>query len=274
MHHHVLPTLPDYQLKVPRSLQLLILFGALIAILSFFLFLEQQPLMASLLLIAALLIGGIGLLLYTIIDPHGRQRAQRQMIAAVDWTGSEQVLDVGCGNGIVTHAAAQHLAPGSGKAIGIDIWVESSGEQTEQNFWKNAALEGVTDRVDLQQVDARRMPFEDARFDVIFASLSLHHVGSAADRQQAAREMLRVLKPGGTILIYDILPIANGAAATLRDLGGGKAERLGGSLMQTLRIRRRCKRRICRGMTDHFSRVARGSKPLAKNSSLLKQAAF
>ncbi|MBI1255841.1 MAG: methyltransferase domain-containing protein [Chloroflexi bacterium] len=238
MHHHVLPTLPDYQLKVPRSLQLLVLFGALIGIFSFFLFLEQQPLIASLLLIAALVIGGIGLLLYTIIDPRGRQRAQQQMIAAVAWTGSEQVLDVGCGNGIITHAAAQHLLVGKGKATGIDIWVESSGDQTAPNFWKNAALEGVTERVDLQPVDARRMPYADATFDVIFASLSLHHMGTAADRQQAAGEMLRVLKPGGSILIYDILPIASGAARTLRGLGASKIDRLGGGIMRTLRIQK------------------------------------
>ncbi|MEO8397776.1 MAG: class I SAM-dependent methyltransferase [Chloroflexota bacterium] len=238
MHHHSLPTLPDYQLKVPRTLQLLILAGALVGIFSFFLFLESQPLLASLLLVVALVIGGAGLLLFIIIDPQGRQRAQQQMIGAVNWNGAEQVLDVGCGNGIVTLAAAQHLTAGKGKALGIDIWVESSGDQTAQTFWKNAALEGVKDRVDLQQVDARRMPFAEASFDVIFASLSLHHMGTAADRQQAAREMLRVLKPGGSILIYDVLPIANGAAHTLRDLGADKADRLSGMLMRTLRIQK------------------------------------
>jgi len=139
---------------------------------------------------------------------------------------------------IVLLSAAQHLTAGKGKALGIDIWVDASGDQTAQNFWKNAALEGVADRVDLQQVDARKMPFIDASFDVIFASLSLHHMGTAADRQQAVREMLRVLKPGGSILIYDILPIANGAAHTLRDLGANKIDRLSGSLVQTLRIQK------------------------------------
>ena len=130
------------------------------------------------------------------------------------------------------------VRPGKGKATGIDIWVEGSGEQTAQSLRKNAALEGVADRVDLQEVDARKMPFPDASFDVVFASLSLHHVGNGADRKQAASEMMRVLKPGGVILIYDILPIANGVAHTLRNLGASDIRRLSGLLVRTLRIQK------------------------------------
>lgn len=236
MHQPLVPTMPDYQLRIPRALHVLILIGALGGISGVFLVLENQPLLASLLLIFALLVGLIGAALFVITDPKGRARALQQMIQAVNWRGSEQVLDVGCGNGIVLLAAAKHLT--TGQATGIDIWVEGSGEQSAENLRRNAALEGVADRVDLQEVDARQMPFADASFDVVFASLSLHHVGDSADRQRAAREMLRVLKPGGTILIYDILPIANQAAHTLRDLGASRAERLDGSLVRTLRIQK------------------------------------
>ena len=158
------------------------------------------------------------------------------MIHAVNWLGSEQVLDVGCGNGIVLLAAAKHLT--TGKATGIDIWVEGSGEQSAQILCKNAALEGVAERVDLQEVDARKMPFADASFDVVFASLSLHHMGDNSDRQRAASEMLRVLKPGGAILIYDVLPIANQVAHMLRELGASRAERLDGFVVRTLRIQK------------------------------------
>ena len=236
MHQHLMPSMPDYQLRIPRSIQFLILIGAMGGILGLFLFWENQPLLATLLVIFALLVGLIGAALFVITNPQGRARALQQMIQAVNWRGSEQVLDVGCGNGIVLLAAAKHLT--TGKATGIDIWVEGSGEQSAQNLRKNAALEGVAERVDLQEVDARKMPFANASFDVVFASLSLHHMGDSADRQHAAGEMLRVLKPGGTILIYDILPIANQAAHTLRDLGASRAERLDGFLVRTLRIQK------------------------------------
>ncbi len=238
MHQHLLPSMPDYQLKIPRSLQILILIGAMGGILGVFLLIENQALLASLLLIGAVVIGGIGTTLMVVINPQGRERARQQMIDAVQWNGSEQVLDVGCGNGIVLLAAAQHLTPGKGKALGIDIWVEGSGEQNAQTLRKNAALEGVTDRVELQSVDARKMPFADARFDVIFASLSLHHMGDSADRKHAATEMLRVLKPGGIILIYDLLPIAVGTAHMLLELGASEAHGLSGIFMRTVRIQK------------------------------------
>ena len=236
MHQHLMPSMPDYHLRIPRSTQLLILLGAMGGILGIFLLWENQPLLAILLLIFALLVGLIGAALFIVTNPQGRARALQQMIHAVNWRGSEQILDVGCGNGIIMLAAAKHLT--TGKATGIDIWVEGSGDQSAQTLRQNAALEGVADRIDLQEVDARKMPFADASFDVIFASLSLHHMGSKDDRQRAASEMLRVLKPGGSILIYDILPIANQVMHLLRDLGAGHVERLNGFLMRTVRIQK------------------------------------
>lgn len=230
--------MPDYQLKVSRHLQFLPLLGVAAAVVGGLLFAQGQRLPAIVLLVVAFLIGMLQFALSMILNRSGRERARRQMIAAVDWRGSEQVLDVGCGNGIILLAAAQKLTPGQGKAMGIDIWVEGSGEQNARNLRTNAVLEGVADRVELQEVDARQMPFADASFDVIFASLSLHHMGNSADRQRATREMLRVLRPGGTILIYDAWPIANAAAQTLRDLGAGDVQRLGGFFVRTLRIRR------------------------------------
>ena len=79
----------------------------------------------------------------------------------------------------------------TGKAIGIDIWLPNAGGGTEHTFWKNAHVEGLERRVELQNVDARQMPFEDKSFDVIVSTFALHHIGhGAADREQALREML------------------------------------------------------------------------------------
>ena len=49
---------------------------------------------------------------------------------------------------------------------------------------------------------AEALPFRDARFDAVLASMVLHHLPSEA-RQQGFREMRRVLKPGGRLLAVD-----------------------------------------------------------------------
>lgn len=238
VHQHFSSSLPDYQLKTSRHLQFLPVLGAAAAAIGVVMLTQARTVPALILWAAALLIGALHLALAHLLDLQGRAHVRQQMIDAVRWRGSEQVLDVGCGNGIILLAAAKKLTPGQGKAVGIDIWVEGSGEQNAHALRSNAALEGVADRVEFQEVDARHMPFAAAQFDVIFASLSLHHVGSGDERRRAAGEMMRVLRPGGTIVIYDIFPIANAAVATLRDLGASDVQRLNGFLLRTIRVRK------------------------------------
>jgi ubiquinone/menaquinone biosynthesis C-methylase UbiE len=81
------------------------------------------------------------------------------------------------------------------------------------------------------------MPFADASFDLVVASLMLHHAGNAADRQQVLREMIRVVKPGGAIALYDMRPFIAGAARELRAHGLEQVGQSGG-FMATLTVRR------------------------------------
>ena len=164
-----------------------------------------------------------------------RERARRQMLDSIAWRGDERVLDVGCGNGFLLIEAAKHLT--SGSATGIDLWKTNSGDQSPEVARRNAHLEGVADRVEIKNADARAMPFANSAFDVIVSSLMLHHAGGSADRNQVLREMVRVLKPGGTILLYDVSPLVAGAARQLRACGLGSIERSGG-IMALLSARR------------------------------------
>jgi arsenite methyltransferase len=66
--------------------------------------------------------------------------------------------------------------------------------------------------------DLRRLPFADATFDYVVSSLVIHNINGKASRRQALAEAVRVLKPGGRLVIADIAH-AKRYAADLADLG-------------------------------------------------------
>jgi SAM-dependent methyltransferase len=182
--------------------------------------------------LAALVVTGMVWLIVNRLQGR-RFRIRDRIVKAISWRGDEQVLDVGTGSGIMLFGCAKRLT--TGKAVGIDIWLPKAGGGTEHTFWKNAHVEGVQRRVELQKVDARQMTFEDESFDVIVSSFALHHIGhSAAEREQAVREMVRVLKPGGTIALADIAGIMNPTAALLQRSGITSIERSGHLFMTVI----------------------------------------
>jgi SAM-dependent methyltransferase len=117
--------------------------------------------------------------------------------------GDERILDLGCGRGAVLLMAAQHLT--TGRAVGVDLWrrVDQSGNSAEATR-RNALAEGVADRVELQTGDMTALPFEDNRFDVVVSSLAIHNISSRAGREKAISEAVRVLRPGGRLVIVDV----------------------------------------------------------------------
>jgi ubiquinone/menaquinone biosynthesis C-methylase UbiE len=235
--HISIPAAPDYTLRVPSHLQILASggviggLGGLVALVAA----PAVPARLSYLLLAA---GGasaaFALALAVITSPRLRARARQRMIDSIAWQGDERVLDVGCGNGFLLNEVAKHLR--SGSATGIDLWKTEAGEQTAQTARRNARLEGVADRVDIKNADARSMPFADGTFNVIVSSLMLHHAGGRSDRERVLNEMVRVLKPGGAILLYDVAPLIAGAAKHLY-ARGFQFERFG-RVMVVLSVRR------------------------------------
>jgi len=133
----------------------------------------------------------------------GKLRARDELIASIPWRGDEQVLDVGCGRGLLLIAAAKHLT--TGRAIGVDVWhsVDQADNRPEAT-WANARAEGVADRIAVRDADARALPFADATFDVIVSSLVLHNIHGRAEREKALHEIVRVLKPGGCVTLLDV----------------------------------------------------------------------
>lgn len=133
----------------------------------------------------------------------GKVRLRDRLIAGLALRGDERVLDVGCGHGLMLLGAAKKLT--TGRAVGIDLWQkEDQAGNSREATLENARREGVAERVELHDGDARQMPFEKEIFDVIVSSWALHNIYDAAGRRRALEEIVRVLKPGGRVLITDI----------------------------------------------------------------------
>jgi arsenite methyltransferase len=133
----------------------------------------------------------------------GKFAVWADLLDRLELKGDERLLDIGCGRGAVLLMAAQRLP--RGRAVGVDIWstTDQSGN-AEQVTRRNAALEGVAERVELHTADMRQLPFDDGSFDVVVSSLAIHNVSGAGERARALREAARVLKKGGKLAIADV----------------------------------------------------------------------
>ena len=104
---------------------------------------------------------------------------------AADVRAGERVLDVAAGNGNATLAAARRFA---------DVTSTDYVPALLDKGRERARAEDLS--VQFQVADAEALPFDDGSFDVV---LSTFGVMFAPDQKRAAREMLRVLRPGGRI---------------------------------------------------------------------------
>jgi len=111
---------------------------------------------------------------------------------AVDLEAGSRVLDVACGNGNASLAAARR-------------WCKVTGLDYVPELLRGAAERARGERLDIETVegDAENLPFEDGHFDV---ALSTYGIMFAADQKQAAREIVRVVKPGGKIGLSNWTP--------------------------------------------------------------------
>lgn len=114
----------------------------------------------------------------------------QQMLALAQVAGT--VLDNGCGNGVFLERLSSDGRPGT-RFVGTDI---------SMGMLERAKLRRADCDSDIQlvQADACRLPFADDSFDVVFARGLLHHL---PDPRAGAREMARVLRPGGAALVLD-----------------------------------------------------------------------
>ncbi|MGC1378845.1 MAG: methyltransferase domain-containing protein [Anaerolineales bacterium] len=112
----------------------------------------------------------------------GQQRRLEMIIHAAGERIRGSILENGCGVGMYV----EHLAPFGGKIFGLEYDFERAAQA-------GARSPGIVNAA------GERLPYPDASFDLILSHEVLEHV---ADDAQAAREMARVIKPGGRIVIF------------------------------------------------------------------------
>jgi ubiquinone/menaquinone biosynthesis C-methylase UbiE len=153
------------------------------------------------------LLGGLVMLLsaasYVYTTRAGKFAVWEDLLRKLSLRGDERVLDLGSGRGAILMMAAKLLPQGRG--VGLDLWrsVDQSGNSMETAL-TNAELEGVRDRVEMKTGDITRAPFDNDTFDLVLSALAIHNIKDAAARRQAIDEAVRVLKPGGRLVIADI----------------------------------------------------------------------
>ena len=123
------------------------------------------------------------------------------MVAAAKLRGDERLLDAGCGPGHTAMAFAPHV----GEVVALDL----SDAMLEQGRGL-AADRGLTN-VEFRQGDAEHLPFDDDSFDRVTTRYSAHHWPHPA---AALAEFRRVLRPGGRLLLADVVTFDDYTADT------------------------------------------------------------
>jgi len=112
----------------------------------------------------------------------------------------DEVLDVGCGTGNLTLTAQSYAGPG-GRVYGID-----AAPEMIEVAKKKASRSGLGVVFEVGLIE--ELAFPDATFDVVISRLAIHHLPDDLKRR-GFKEILRVLKPGGHLLIADFKPPTN-----------------------------------------------------------------
>lgn len=174
-----------------------------------------------------------------------RDRAvKRRVLSCAAIASGEDVLDVGCGTGTLAVAAAR-AAPGV-TVTGLDADASILVRARER-----AADAGLEIRFDEGRSTA--LPYADESFDLVLSTLFFHHLPDDAKHQTAA-ELVRVLRPGGRLVVGDLgapqdplmriavratVQLLDGVATTALNVSGELPDVLTGAGLRAVGVRDR-----------------------------------
>ncbi|MDP1692178.1 MAG: methyltransferase domain-containing protein [Burkholderiaceae bacterium] len=142
------------------------------------------------------------------------RRFKQALMAQARLEPGQRVLDLACGTGTLAVWIKRRHPDADVSGIDGDTNILAIAQ-------RKAKRAGVAIRFD--QGLATRLPYADARFDRVFSSLFFHHL-SWRDKQRSAREIQRVLRPGGELHVADwgraSGPLMRGAFVAIQLLDG------------------------------------------------------
>lgn len=127
------------------------------------------------------------------------QQTRQKLMNALPLHGNEQILVLNSGTCFMVSGLAQKMT--TGRVVGIDPrYTVSRRSQTITTAEENVRREGVADKVELYSDELTKLPFPDARFDVIVDV----ELDREAGMNASAEEIGRILKPAGRLLIMKL----------------------------------------------------------------------
>ena len=133
------------------------------------------------------------------------QRSLDGLVQLAGTTGTDRVLDVACGPGFLTLSFAARAAHATG-CDATDAFLALARDEAERR-----GLAGV---VAFESGDAEALPYADETFDVVACRAAFHHFPHPA---RVLREMRRVARRGGRLVVADMLGSADPGCASLHD---------------------------------------------------------
>ena len=130
----------------------------------------------------------------------GADRARRNLIEQANIQPSQRILDIGCGTG--TFAVLLKKERPEVEVIGLD-----PDPKALRRGKTKATRAGVS--VQFDQGFADELPYDSSSFDRVFSSLMFHHLEEPT-REKTLREVVRVLKPGGSLHLLDFATSGDG----------------------------------------------------------------
>jgi len=150
---------------------------------------------------------------YQALWPAVARRRIRAAIASLEIAPDAKVLEVGVGTGISLDSYPTHAS-----VTGVDLsesMLAEAQQLIEERQWTH---------VDVQSMNAEELTFEDSPFDIV---TSFHTISVVSDAKKMMREVIRVCKPGGRILIINHFRSENPLIARVVDSAGNLTKRLG-----------------------------------------------
>jgi SAM-dependent methyltransferase len=124
----------------------------------------------------------------------GGEATTRRALELAEVRPGDRLLDVASGHGTSALLAARELGC---RVVGIEY-----GERAVREATAAARTAGLEDRVSFRRADAEALPFESGTFDAVLCECSLC---TFPDKARAARELRRVLKPGGRLVVGELI---------------------------------------------------------------------